>query len=86
MRDWKNTPTEELVKKVAVHGYLMALHKMPLDLKDDEYYSSILAEIQKRTEKDWSGYFLGLDNGYREGYNDGYDECYSEYVYDNMYW
>ena len=51
MRDWKNTPTEVLVRKVAVHGYLMALHKMPLDLKDDEYYSSILAEIQKRIEK-----------------------------------
>lgn len=51
MRDWKNTPTEELVRKVATHGYLMALHKMPLDLKDNEYYSSILAEIQKRIEK-----------------------------------
>lgn len=51
MRDWKNTPTEELVKKVAVHGYLMALHKMPLDLNDDEYYSSILAEIQKRIKE-----------------------------------
>ena len=51
MRDWKNTPTEELVRKVTVHGYLMALHKMPLDLKDDEYYSSILAEIQKRIKK-----------------------------------
>ena len=52
MRDWKNTPTGVLVRKVVVHGYLMALHKMPLDLKDDEYYSSILAEIQKRI-KEW---------------------------------
>ena len=51
MRDWKNTPTEVLVMKVAVHGYLMALHKMPLDLKDNEYYSSILAEIQKRIKE-----------------------------------
>ena len=51
MRDWKNTPTEELVRKVATHGYLMALYKMPLDLKDNEYYSSILEEIQKRDLK-----------------------------------
>lgn len=51
MRDWKNYPTKELAKKILVHGYLMALHNMPLDLEDDEYYSSILAEIQKRIEK-----------------------------------
>lgn len=51
MRDWKNTPTEVLTRKILVHGYLMALHNMPLDLEDDEYYSSILAEIQKRIEK-----------------------------------
>lgn len=51
MRDWKNYPTKELAKKILVHGYLMALHNMPLDLEDDEYYSSILAEIQKRIKE-----------------------------------
>lgn len=51
MRDWKNTPTKVLTRKILVHGYLMALHNMPLDLEHDDYYSSLLAEIQKRIEK-----------------------------------
>lgn len=82
MRDWKNTPTEELVRKVAVHGYLMAYHKMPLDLKDNEYYSSILAEIQKRIDNSFSnGYLDGSHDGYERGYTEGrckFDEyeCY----------
>lgn len=51
MRDWKNYPTKELVRNILVHGYLMALLNMPLYLENDEYCSSILAEIQKRIEK-----------------------------------
>lgn len=52
MRDWKNTPTKDLIRKVLIHGYLMANQNMPLEFEDkDEYYDSLLAEIQKRIEK-----------------------------------
>lgn len=51
MRDWKNYPTKELVRNILVHGYLMSLLNSPLYLENDEYCSSILAEIQKRIEK-----------------------------------
>ena len=52
MRDLKNTPTEEIINKVFIHGYLMGHHGMPLvKIEDSEYVTSLLAEIQKRIKE-----------------------------------
>lgn len=52
MRDWKNTPTEEIINKVFIHGYLMCHQGMPLvKMEESEYVTSLLAEIQKRIKE-----------------------------------
>lgn len=49
MGDWKNYSTEELIRRVFIHGYVMSHQGMPLEM--DESVASVIAEIQKRIEK-----------------------------------
>jgi hypothetical protein len=49
MRDWKNYSTEELIRRVFIHGYVMCYQGMPLEM--DESVASVIAEIKKRIEK-----------------------------------
>ena len=75
MRDWKNTPTREIINKIYIHGYLMSHHGMPLEKMDEsEYVTSLLAEIQRRIDNSFNnGYTVGYGTGYDKGYIDGYD-------------
>ena len=49
MGDWKNYSTEELIRRVFIHGYVMGHYGMPLEM--DECVASVIAEIKKRIEK-----------------------------------
>ena len=65
MRDWTNRTTEEILKSIFLHGYSQGYQDRPIKMDDDEYYKSLLAEIQKRIDNSFA-------NGYLDGSHDGY--------------
>lgn len=75
MRDWTNRTTEEILKSIFLHGYSQGYQDRPIKMDDDEYYKSLLAEIQKRIDNSFNnGYTVGYGTGYDKGYVDGYDD------------